>query len=267
MSIFTLSREYGAGGRELATAISEKLGYACLDKQSMLKILKDSGSDWEEWAKGLDEHSPTVWEKFDWSFRGFAALVKRIILEESDNDNVIIVERGGNFLLENVPHAYRIRLIADKESKLDRIMMRESVDYDTAEWLSERTDEERARFILSMYSKDWADEANYDAVYNSSKTNVQEITNIVCNELERKASLKTVESAYDLHFRAIAAKIEAGLLTAPNLFITVLDVIVEENSLILRGIVRDPKHKKRVEEAAKKIAGDIPLKMHLHYRA
>jgi hypothetical protein len=70
------------------------------------------GQEWEKWGKDLDEHCPTLWEKHDWSFRGFSALVQSSILGHALKGRVVIMGRGGNFLLKDVPYALRIRVVA-----------------------------------------------------------------------------------------------------------------------------------------------------------
>ena len=69
-----------------------------------------SGKEWEEWGKNLDEHCPTVWEKYDWSFRGFGALLQSHILNHALNNKVVIMGRGGNFLLKDIPYALKVPL-------------------------------------------------------------------------------------------------------------------------------------------------------------
>ena len=55
-------------------------------------------------------------------------------------------------------------------------------------------------------------------------------------------------------------------LSSKVLFIPTLDVYPEGENLILRGVIHSPKEHKTLEDKAKKIAGDIPLKCQLHYR-
>lgn len=51
-----------------------------------------------------------------------------------------------------------------------------------------------------------------------------------------------------------------------HVLVSTLEVTVEKGTLVLRGVVRDSKQKKRVEEAAMKLAEDVPLQFNLHYR-
>ncbi len=266
MAILTISREFGSGGREIGREVVTQLGYEYLKRETFFKEVGAQGKKWETWGKGLDEHSPSVWEKYDWSFRGFGALTRSILLEYAARDNAAIMERGGNFLLNGVPHAFRIRVIAPLEARLERVMIRESVDYDTARWLIERTDHERSQFIWALYGKDWSDPASYDAVFNTGDQSIEEVVHTVCEALRHRDKLKTDKVQRELELHSQAAKIEAGLFTYPYLFVNTLEVSVEGETLVVKGIVRDPKQKKRVEDISQKLAGGFPIRNDLHYR-
>lgn len=266
MAILTISREFGAGGRDIGRGVVNELGYEYLHRDRFFTEVRAQGAKWEEWGKGLDEHSPSLWEKYDYSFRGFAALTRSILLEHSARDNVVIMERGGNLLLKGVPHAFRIRVVAPLQARIDRIMTRESVDYDTALWLIERTDHERSHFILALTGKDWGDPEEFDAVFNSGIQPIEEIIHTVCETLRHRDNLKTDEAQAELWLHAQAAKVEAGLFTYPHLWVNTLEVTVEDGKLVLQGIVRDSKQKQRVIEIAEKLAVDVPISFKLHYR-
>jgi hypothetical protein len=60
--------------------------------------------------------------------------------------------------------------------------------------------------------------------------------------------------------------VKAGIATDPGIFIPVLDVDHVGEGLVLRGVIHNPKEHKRVEDAARKIAGDVPIRCELHYR-
>ena len=266
MAILTVSREFGSGGREIGQAVAEVLNYTYIDKERLLGDIRASGKEWEEWGKNLDEHCPTVWEKYDWSFRGFTALFQSLILNYALNDKAVIMGRGGNFLLKDIPYALRIRVVAPIDRRIDRIVERESVDKDTAHWLIEKTDKERSCLIHLLYGKHWDDHAEYDMAFNTKTKTLDEIVNIVKDTLLEKEKLNTEAARKLLRIRAIAAKIKAEILIDHSLFIPTLDVYPERDNLILRGVIHSPKDHKKIEDKARKIAGDVPVACKLHYR-
>ena len=147
MAILTISREYGSGGREIGRGVAERLGYAYEDRVSLMAALRSAGPHWERFCAEYDEHQPTVWERYDWSFHGYAALLQRHVLEAAARGRVVIVGRGGAFLLAAVPTALHVRIVAPLADRIERIMRREHADHDSVRRLIERVDRERGGFI------------------------------------------------------------------------------------------------------------------------
>ncbi|MFH0824995.1 MAG: cytidylate kinase family protein, partial [Pseudomonadota bacterium] len=194
------------------------------------------------------------------------ALVQNIILNFALEDRVVLMERGGNFLLQTVPHAYRIRVIAPLEARVDRISMRESVDTYSARLLAKRTDKERGNFAYSMFGKTWDDPAGFDEVFDTAKQPIPHIIDRVVGVLNERDGKKTDEAENDIRMRAMAAKIKAHMFMNPKLLAPTLDVEVEGRGLVLTGIVRGPKHLERIKEESLRLAGDIPIRFSVHYK-
>lgn len=266
MAILTLSREYGSGGREIGQAISKTLCYEYVDKEKLHADIRATGPKWEKWARDLDEHCPTVWERYDWSFRGFAALIQSAILNFVLKDNVVIMGRGANFLLKDISHAYRVRVQAPMDMRIERVMKRETLDRDTAKWLCEKTDSERACFLFAVYGKRWDDPAEYDEVFIAAGLEIDEIVRKVKEALSQHDLLRTSEAVKALEMRALAAKVKAGIATNQHFFIPTLEVASEGDSIVLRGVTHKPNEHKRIEDAARELAGGVPVQCKLHYR-
>jgi cytidylate kinase len=267
MAILTTSREFGSGNMEVVRAIIASLHYTYVDKELIFKEIHAIGGKWETWAGELDESCPTFWERYDRSFKGVGALMQSIQLRHALQDNVILRGRGANFLMEGIPHAYRIRVVGSLEDRIERITMRESVDQETARWLIERTDRERAGFVHALYGKDMSDPQFYDAVFDKGRQSLDEIIETVKQGLLARDKLKTDAAQRLLSIRAVAAKIKARLIMDPRLYVPILEVESAETELVLRGIVRNSDQYTGIVEAARELAGDIPLKVELRYRA
>ena len=265
MAILTLSRECGCG-QEIGNSIANLMGYQYVDRQIILDDLRKVGPKWEDWAKELDEHRPSFWEKHEWSFRGFTALLQSEILQYALKDRVVIMGRGANFLLEGIGTAYRVRLVAPVDYRLGIIMERESLDLSTAQWLIKKTDTERSGFISSIYGKQINDPVGYDTIYEMQNTTVDAIIPAIIAILKEKESDNTPEVKSILRMRAAAARVKAGIITNPIFFIPVLDVCALGEGLVMRGVTHTAKEQRRLKEEAVKLAGDIPIQFELHYR-
>jgi cytidylate kinase len=267
MAILTVSREFGSGGREIGKAVADALGYEYVDKERIYQDIKAAGYRWEAWGKDLDERSPTLWERYDWSYRGFAALLQSTILGYALRNRVVIMGRGGNFVLKGIPHCLSIRVMAPVEFRCARIAERDQVDVETARWLMDRTDRERSGFTYAMFHKKWDDSGEYDRVFDCGVRSRVEIVEEVVQLLKARDALDTEAARKLLSLRATAARVKAGLATDPRFFIPILEVEVKGEGLLLTGVIHNRKEHQRVEKAARKLAGEVPLRSDLHYRA
>ncbi len=266
MSILTISREIGSGGREIAYAVADRLGYRLVTKEVIHEDIRKDGGKWEEWARDLDERCPTIWEKYDWSFRGFGALIQLHILEEAQRDRVVILGRGGNFLLEGIGHALRIRVKASLEMRITRIEKRDSSDRETARWLAEKTDYERSCFIQALYGRSWDDPSAYDMVVDAGSEAIDATVSKIADALTHREALLTEPVKKVLYMRVVSARIKARILTDSSFLVPLLEVFPSGEIVLLRGVVHGAHEHRRIEEAAREVAGDVPVTCELHYR-
>ena len=271
MAILTIARKYGSGGREIGRAVAEQLNYEYVDRKKILDEMRATGKQWEERAKYFDENYPNIWERYDWSFRGFVALNQSYFLNYALKDRVVIMGRGGNFLLKGISYALRIRVIAPMEKRIERVMAREGVNSENARWLIEKADHEMSGAIYLIYGRNWDNVNEYDKVFDTGVQGIDEIIATIKDGLLEKDKHHTEKAKKILGLRALAAKIKAEITTDPKFSISVLDVEPKEESLteeglVLRGTVHSQKDIGEIEEIAKKVAGDVPLDCDLKYR-
>jgi len=271
MAILTIARKYGSNGREVGREIAQQLSYEYVDRGRILEDMRTEGKQWEEKAKYFDENYPDLWERYDWSFRGFVALNQYYFLNHALTDNVVIMGRGGNFLLKDVPYALRIRIIAPIEKRIGRVMERGEVNSENARWLIDKADHEMSRAIYLIYGKDWDHPSEYDRVFDTAVQSAEEIIAWIKDALIEREKYNTEKARKILELRVLAAKIKAEITINPRFCISVLEVSPKEEGLVeqgltLHGIIHNQKDIKDVEEIAKKLAGNIPIECHLQYR-
>ena len=233
--------------------------------------MRAEGKQWEERAKHFDENYPKIWERYDWSFRGFVALNQSYFLNHALKDKAVIMGRGGNFLLKGIPFVLRIRVIAPIEKRIEKVMEREGVNSENARWLIEKADHEMAGAIYLIYGRDWDNPAEYEMVFDTGIQTTDAIITTIKNGLLEKEKFNTEKARKILQLRVLAAKIKAEITTNSQYSISVLDVDPKEEGmiekgLVIRGIIHNQDDIKKIEETAKKLAGDILIDCELQYR-
>jgi cytidylate kinase len=267
MAILTISREYGSGGREIGRRVADHLSYQFVDKERLFQDLEKVGPRWVRVAKEVDEVCPTLWERHDWQYRGYVAQMEDLILEYALGDNVVIIGRGGSFLLQGVPFCLRVRLVASLESRLEAIMVRESLNLEAAKRLIAKVDGERACYIKANYGRDWDVEQVYDLTLNTDSLSYDRVVDILVESLAAKDRLATPEAKARLGLAALGYRLKARIATDPRVLVPTLEVITEGEGLVVSGIMHTPKEFHLLQEMAREVCGDKPVRFDLHRRA
>lgn len=267
MAILTLSRKLGSGSQEIGLAVSKALRYKYVNHFEIVDKMKTIGQTWAESGEKFNEGPlPKLLDRRDSSFVGYVALAQWIVLASAAKDKAVINSRGSNILLKGIPYAFRVRVTAPVEKRVERVMARESVSRDVAEMLVNRADQEMARSIRYIYGKDWNDPAEYDAFVDTGVTTIDQIVDNLTKELIRRDNIRTKDMRKMLALRVKAHEIRAHVLTDPKLYMPIIEVRPEGWGLVLRGVADSAIVAERVEDMAQRLAGRIPLKIRIHSR-
>ena len=266
MAILALSREYQSGGQAVGLGVAERLGYRYIDKQGIHDQLKETGGKWGALVDEFDEVRPHLWERYDWEYRGFIALVESAILEFALEDRAVIVGRGSHIVLRNIPQVLRVRLFAPLEIRIERLMNRENIDREKAKRLVKAQDKERAGYIKSIYGEKWDDRELFDLIFNTGSQAIEQVGAEIAEALREREKQTTPEGIKRLENRAMAARIKARLFIHPHLFIPTLEVFHDGQALVLKGVVHRPDELHRIMELVRQMAGFHPVRNELHLR-
>ncbi|MBM4286203.1 MAG: hypothetical protein FJ128_13315 [Deltaproteobacteria bacterium] len=266
MAVLTISREYGAGGRDIGRRVAQRLEYQCVDKARLFLDLDRVGARWGRVARELDEVSPTLWERHDWQYQGYLALIESLVLDYAAADRVVIIGRASSLLLHEVPFCLKVRLVAPLEVRLERIMVRESLNRDAALQLIKRVDADRAGYHDVNYRSDWDAEAIYDLILNTGSLSYDQATDLLIDGLAEKEAMATAEARAHLADLALAYRLRARVATDPRVLVPTLEVHLEDGTLVVTGVIHGPKERQIVQEIAREAAGARPVRFELHPR-
>jgi cytidylate kinase len=247
MAILTISRQYGSGGREIGRLVAERLDYRYVDKERLFQDLEQIGQRWGRVAKEVDEVCPTLWERYDWQYRGYVAQLEALILDYAAGGNVVIIGRGAAFLLQEAPFCLRVRLVAPLEVRIERIMARKGLARDAAEVLIRRVDNDRACYI------------------KANLTHVQ-VADILIKGLADKEPLATPEAKARLRDAALACRLKARIATDPRVLVPTLEVQLQEGVPVVSGIIHNPQELGLIQEIAREVCGERPVRFALRQR-
>ena len=122
MRLITVSREYGAGGAEVAKRLAEDIGWTLLDRDLLHQAAAVENVPDSE-LESLDEQEMRLGDRFrlhpphNRYIHGLKEAVGRAVAE----GNVILVGRGTNQLVGNREDAFDLRLVALRAWRAQRM--------------------------------------------------------------------------------------------------------------------------------------------------
>jgi len=266
MAILTISRQYGSGGRDIGRRVADSLGYRFVDKERLFNDLDGMGANWGRLARELDEVCPTLWERHDWQYRGYLAQLEALILGYAAEDRVVIIGRGASFLLRGTPHCLRVRVVAPLAVRLERVMVRESLGRQAAEKLITQVDRDRSSYLKINYGSEGEREAEYDLTLDTGSLTFEEAADILRKGLAAKEPLATPAAKAALERLALAYRLKAGIATDPRLLVPTLTVKVEGETLVISGVIHNPREIRLIKEISRQVVGDRAVRLDLRHR-
>jgi len=266
MAILTISKEFGSGGTQIGQYAAKLLNYEFISLKKIHEDARQTGQQWERVMEDYDSGYTTLWEKYDWSFMGFVALSQSIIFKHALKDNVVIMARGGNILLHDVPHCLKIRIIAPFEKRVETIAKREDITKESSRLIVEKADRELSYATSQMYGKEGNAPETYDIIFNTEQLNPEDVANTVRIGCIAKDTCKTDEAIKALRLKALAYEVKAGIATNPHFLVPTLEVIPKGQGLVVRAVVHSIKKYNDIQEEALRLAGDVPVTFELHFR-
>lgn len=206
VDLITVSREFGAGGSELAAALGARLGWRVLDGEIADAVARRLGVELADIA-ARDEHPPGILERFGTvvlqtspEFAPSADLLRTpepddiaeatraLLVEEAQSPPLIIVGHAAQALFQDRPDALHLRLVAPLAVRLRRICRRAGCTDEDATRLAHQMDGDRHGYIRRYYHRDWHDPLLYHLQLNTGAITIAEAERLVVALLEARRS-------------------------------------------------------------------------------
>jgi cytidylate kinase len=199
MSVITISRQFGAGGKTLGRRIADTLGYFYADEdiieRAVVEIYVSSDgrkiietepvdklrkfiSKLNPFATSLMELPLIDKERYIDGFKYFE-LLNLIIPKIVKDGNAVIVGRGGQYILHDFENTYNILLIANEEDKIKFIVDHYRVSRTRAVQMINRMNKRRANLYSFFRKKDYDDPKLYDLILNMSRFSIDKAEKLI----------------------------------------------------------------------------------------
>jgi cytidylate kinase len=263
MSIITISRGSYSRGKEVAEKLAQALGYECLSRDILLEASERFNIPEIKLVRAIHD-APSILERFTYNKEQYVAYIRAALLRHVQKDNVVYHGLAGHFLLKEIPHVLKVRIIADLEDRVAEEMKRENISADEARRILLKDDEERRKWSIKVYGVDTWDPSLYDMVLHIKCISVNDAVDIIKCAEKGSCFQSTSEGQRLVDEMSLAARIEAVLVQEiPSVKVEVKGSEVFVN---LKGALCDDEElMARVKRLAGNIAG-FDVKVHCRLR-
>lgn len=195
--VITIAREYGSGGREIATKLAEKLGIKCYDKELLDVVSEKKGIKKDVLEKADEKKSDTFLSKRSNNLPAFdtfgRSINDRVYMVQSQvikdivaNESCIIVGRCANHVLKDHDNVLSIFIKAPKEARIQRISERYHLSEKDAEKDIFHFDKERAAYHYFYTDTKWGDRRCYQMILDSSVLGIDGTVDLIKTIVDKK---------------------------------------------------------------------------------
>ena len=215
MPVITIGRQFGAGGATVGRMVADRLKADFLDSRIIDEVARRLQLPKEE-VEAEDEHPgsllarllvalgsasteplipaeagaawtpPNAAPTFD-TRKAILQITQHVIQEAARSGDVVIVGRGGAYLLRDHPGAMHLFLRAAEAVRVKAIMERLSIaSEEEARKRLKQTDENWTAYIRQVYGHDRIHPAHYDMVLDTGRLGYEATVDSVLAALQRR---------------------------------------------------------------------------------
>jgi cytidylate kinase len=184
--VITISRQYGAGGSEVARLIAARLGWSVVDNEIIDRVAERAGLSPVDVAR-QEERAPSFIERLARTLAvssqelavpelgaalprdepSLVRITEAVVKEVAAEGRAVLVGRAAPVVIGQLPNALHVKLVAPRPFRARYAAQAEKLDPRAAEKFMDDTDARRARYHREHYGRDWDDPAHYHMILNT----------------------------------------------------------------------------------------------------
>jgi len=243
MSIITISRGSYSRGKEVAEKVAAALGYECISREILLEASEQFNIPEIKLVRAIHD-APSILERFTYGKERYVSYLKAALMKHIQKDNVVYHGMAGHFFLQEIPHVFKVRIVADLEDRVAEEMKRENISASEARHILKKDDDERRRWSIQLFGMDTWDPMLYDMVLHIKSIKVDDAVQLILQAAKLPCFGTTPQSQKILDDQSLAARVQAALVeefpTARvsakdgELFVDIKGNLTEEQEIIAR---------------------------------
>ena len=267
MNIVIISGQLGSLSDVVAAIVARKKGYRLIGPEQIHERANVCDVEYADACTMYEtETGPGLIGRIFFDSPSYNSLFQSLTYEFASEGNVVIMGRGAQFILRDIPGVFRLRVVAPTRLRVQRIKERYGIASEEASKLVRKHDRQRLSLLQSVFDHDIEDWSLFDMILNTSHFSADGAAETVCNahdSMERAPQPENIKEK--LAAMALAKRIETVIRKRLGSSVAHgVEVTGEPGGLmIISGDVREKANKSNAEKIAKEFAGVTSVKNEL----
>jgi cytidylate kinase len=252
VAIVAITRQAGSDGDPLGEQLADRLQYRLVRRTDLLRLAADVGGPgaWER-SPELRERTPSFWERLNEDRQRHASVLRSVVVQLAEQDDVVIVGLGAGQLLSRLGQVLRLLVIAPPDVRLARVMQAGFEDtpgplnQEQARDLIRRRDRETVGYMRYLFRIDWLEPHHWDMVINTGRFTLPQTVEVIVAMIDGGQLEPNAADRQRLANLGLACRVESALMRQPSVWVNGLKVWADRGHVRLEGEVlaeddRDP---------------------------
>jgi cytidylate kinase len=234
MPVIFISRGTMSGVHLFLDYLHSRTGIRCISREDLENDVNKHG---EIAVRVLEKlaNAHSAYDQFSELRWPYMVLMRKALLEEIRDDNVVYHGYSSHLLLPAFRHFVRIRIEAPLEMRVTMTMRRLSCNEEKAREYITNADEHRVKWARFMYAHDIRNTMLYDLILNLDRVTLKAACGILECIMAEKDFQVTPESRAEVERLYLATKIEESLVTDPRTAALEIRAEVQNDGIRLIG--------------------------------
>ncbi|MCF6247505.1 MAG: cytidylate kinase-like family protein [Desulfobacula sp.] len=210
MAIVTISRGSYSMGKKVAQKVAENLGFDLISQALLYETSDRFRIPHKQLQKAIHD-APGIFEQHQHTKKMFLAYIRSTLVEMVSKGNIVYHGLAGHFLLNHLPHVFKVRITASMENRV-AVKIKEGLSEPQAKIKILEDDDHRKKWTRSIYQADPNDGMLYDLVIGIDKFSIDDAVELICQGALKKSFESTPECIRLSQDFLLACKLKAALV-------------------------------------------------------
>jgi cytidylate kinase len=205
MAVITISRQFGAGGKTIGQKVAEALGYTFID-EDIIQIIAEKAKVSPGWVESVEKEAGGRLSRIVTKMVS-RPLIDRVLKDEkgyideqiyidylvviiaqmAEEGNVVFLDRGSQYILNDFPEAFHILLINTFANRVKFMMTQYDLDQNRATHIVKSEEKRRMNLYRKIGKQDFDQPDLYHMVINMARLDLDEAIQMVLQLVQRKS--------------------------------------------------------------------------------